>query len=134
MTVVFLVWLGFVLGFVLAWHLRPRPRGALGQTSRPRTLTLPEADPDDPAVREAYEQVLSEAQPDSEGPEAMPLLEAHGGGLRPRTKSERRAYLAGYAMAINDVADHGLEKTRSFLRPFVEIEYPDDQRWHEGPR
>lgn len=42
--------------------------------------------------------------------------------IRPRTKDERRAYMAGYADAINSTDDHGLETARAFLHTMVETE------------
>lgn len=42
--------------------------------------------------------------------------------IRPRTDEERCAYIAGYAAAVNNVADHGLQFARDSLRLIVEVE------------
>lgn len=44
--------------------------------------------------------------------------------IRPRTEGERKAYVQGWAAAINAVNDDGLEKARTYLQPMVEAEYP----------
>lgn len=42
--------------------------------------------------------------------------------IRPRTDDERRAYLTGYANAIEIVIEHGLREAQAHLRLLVEAE------------
>lgn len=45
--------------------------------------------------------------------------------VRPRTKEERVAYMSGYANAIRDVVERGVDGARRWLMEMVEIEDPE---------
>ena len=45
--------------------------------------------------------------------------------IDPRTQRERRAYLDGYASAINDVSERGIDDAVRWLRMMIECELED---------
>lgn len=78
-----------------------------------------------PATRQLGEELMAElARLRVVMRDATPVeRDSHdGAGIRARTSEERRAYVTGFAAALNSVEQHGFTGARAFLRTIAEAE------------